>query len=194
MTDTPESAERYVPNLILIGPRASGKTTLARLLAKRLDLPPSDVDYLIQRRAEVPIADLVANAGWDAFRRLESVVLRQLLEHGGRIVSTGGGAVLLPENREMMHQSGFVVYLKGSPEVLAARLRAAPDADSRPPLRPGLSLEDEVAEVLAEREPLYAGCADLVLDAAQSPESLAESIALAYIEAVSPEPDTEAQA
>ena len=109
--------------IYLIGPRASGKTTLGRSLAERLSRPFVDLDAVFLERTGETIAALVAREGWDAFRRRESVILADVAATPGQVVATGGGAVLMPENREVLGK-GLVFYLQAAPERLAERLLA----------------------------------------------------------------------
>jgi len=160
---------RTASPLFLIGPRGSGKTTVGRRLAKRLHVDFLDTDARIVETAGVDVASIVAAKGWEGFRDLESVALDEAcllaLEANGLVIATGGGMVLREANRERMRDAGLVIYLKGDVATLAGRLRRSPLSGQRPALT-DKSLEDEIAQVLAEREPLYQACAHAVLDAA----------------------------
>ena len=149
-------------NIFLIGPRACGKTTVGRALADRLGLSFADTDHELVRGVGMEIADYVEANGWDAFRDREAETLARVAGEGSRVVGCGGGIVLRPENRELL-ATGIVLYLKTAPEVLAERLMRDPNEAQRPSLT-GKSVVDEVREILAERAPLYEGCADIVLD------------------------------
>lgn len=148
-------------NIYLIGPRASGKTTLGRRLAQALDRPFVDLDAVFLERQGESIADLVTREGWDAFRRGEAAILADVAGTPGQVIGTGGGAVLTPENRQILAQ-GLVFYLQASPERLAERLLADMNEAQRPKLTE-LGLKEEIMATLAEREPLYLGCAHAVL-------------------------------
>lgn len=147
--------------IYLIGPRASGKTTLGRRLAERLSRPFVDLDAMFLERTGETIADLVAREGWDAFRRTEAAILAEVGAVPGQVVATGGGAVLLPENREILAK-GLVLYLQAAPERLAERLLADMNEAQRPKLT-AMGLTDEIVATLREREPLYLACAHAVL-------------------------------
>lgn len=162
--------QKYSP-VFLIGPRASGKSSVARLLARHLGRPLFDTDFLVAAEAGCTIAEIVAKEGWDSFREREARVLRAACLSGG-IIATGGGMVLSMANREFMRQQGTVVYLSASPECLHSRL----SADLNPGLRPSLTGNDpleEVRSVLAEREPLYISTAHHILDASLSRKAVA---------------------
>ena len=174
--------------LFLVGLRASGKTSLGILLSERLGFSFTDTDALVVSRAGEEIADLVAREGWPAFRALESEVLAHLCGEGGReggaVVATGGGMVLALENRQRMQENGAVFYLKASPATLVARLDKNPLPGQRPALT-DKSPEEEMREVLSEREPLYLECADLVVSSEFSLELMADSI-IAFLERAAP--------
>jgi len=163
-------------NIYLIGARACGKTTLGRRLSAKLKRPFVDTDQRVLLRTGKTVAEIVAEGGWEAFREAESLVLSEVAVFSGQVVSCGGGIVLRQENREML-LTGRAFYLKAPAEVLAGRLERAPGHAQRPSLT-GAGIKDEVSQVLAEREPLYLGCALVVLRADQPLEALvAEALA-----------------
>ena len=146
-------------NVILTGFMGSGKSTVGQCLAKRLGSRYVDLDALIVSRAGASINDIFARNGEPYFRQLETEAIRSISACKGLVVSTGGGAVISPLNRELLHAAGVVVHLTASIEEIAARL--ASDTE-RPLLREGRSPE-RLAALLAEREPMYAD-ADLRID------------------------------
>ncbi|WP_457570970.1 shikimate kinase AroL [Desulfovulcanus sp.] len=160
-------------DIYLIGPRACGKTTLGQALAHRLDLPFVDTDIYIQDKMGQNISEIVAEKGWDYFRDIEERSFKEISSRGPQVVSTGGGIVLRPANREILKSSKYVFYLHGQVELLARRMRKDNNQELRPALT-NLSLEQEIEEVLREREPLYRQCARLVLDASMSVSELIE--------------------
>lgn len=147
----------------IIGARASGKTTLGRLLAKQLGLGFVDTDTHMLESGGLTVAQVVEREGWEGFRRRESETLRTVTRPR-KVIATGGGMVLAPENREFMARNGTVLYLAAPAEVLAARLAASPKASQRPSLT-GKSPLEEIGDVLREREELYKTTAHHVLDA-----------------------------
>lgn len=141
--------------IFLIGPRASGKTSLGKLLAASLDVNFLDTDQVFTETYGTDIATLVEKEGWPAFRRYESELLETLSrEPGPLVLATGGGIVLAEENRAVMRARGTVFYLAAPAEELAKRLAADPRAGQRPTLT-GQGLVEEVAEVLRQREEMY---------------------------------------
>ncbi len=165
-------------HIFLIGGRASGKTSLARVLADKLGTTWVDTDGLLQERVGESISSLVGREGWDMFRDQETETLRSVCTMPPMIVACGGGMVLRAQNRELL-KSGMVFYLKADPSVLAERLAADPNEPQRPSLT-GKSIDQEMREVMAEREPLYLSCADCVLDSSKPLDELAaEALSLA---------------
>ncbi|MDB5351598.1 MAG: aroK [Planctomycetota bacterium] len=161
--------------LVLIGYRASGKTTVGRHLAEKLGRSFIDLDAEIERRAGRTIADIFEDEGEPAFRSLEERVLREVCrEHPGVVVATGGGAILRESNRCELAKFGIIVWLSAPAEVLVRRLRL--DAQQRPALT-AAGLVDEVPQILKEREPSYRELADVIVDcSARSPEDVAELV------------------
>ena len=148
------------PNLILIGPMGAGKTCIGRRLAERFTLDFVDADQAIVDAAGASIATIFEHSGEAGFRQHERQVIQQLLAGQGRLVSTGGGAVLDPDNRAAIAQRGFVVYLRVS---VAAQLERLARDRTRPLLqRP--DREQVLHDMARARDPLYQELADLTLD------------------------------
>jgi len=145
---------------VLIGYRGAGKSTLARKLKKILKMPLVSTDEELVSRFGKPIAEWVAEGGWDEFRRMEMEVVAEAAAPGGRIVDCGGGVVERAENVECLRRSGVVFYLCGSSRTLARRIHPK---SGRPSLT-GKDPRAEVAEVLARRDPLYRAAAHHVID------------------------------
>lgn len=164
-------------NLYLIGYRGSGKTTVAAELATLLGWQWVDADDEIERRAGKSIKEIFAAEGEPAFRDLETDVIADLAKLDGHVIALGGGAVLREENRKAVRESGKVVWLKAAPHVLHQRIAAdVSTAERRPNLTAAGGLE-EVQRLLAIRDPIYAACADFILEAdSASPAELAGEI------------------
>ena len=143
---------------ILIGLMGSGKSSVGRRLAKRLDIPLIDLDDYIVTKAGRSIPEIFAEQGEEAFRDMESEALREVLGKPA-VVATGGGVVMREENRELLKAHPPVIWLKASPEFLADRI----DGDSnRPLIAAGETLKK--LQALAEvRYPLYEACADYIV-------------------------------
>lgn len=137
-----------------------GKSTVGRLLARRLGVPFEDVDEVIERRAGASVAALFQQAGEVAFRDRESGVLRELLSAGPMVVATGGGSVLRAENRALMRSATVPVYLHASLPELWRRVRR----NSRRPLLQVADPRARLEDMLAERHPLYCEVAMLTVE------------------------------
>ncbi len=143
----------------LIGLPGSGKSTVGRQLARRLQIPFTDADQVLERRIGCPIREFFEREGEEAFRDLEEQVLDELTQQPG-VLSTGGGAVLREVNRQRLHQRGKVVYLKSTPEELMRRLRH----DTQRPLLQVSDPLQRLRELQAARDPLYRETAHFVID------------------------------
>jgi len=151
-------------NVLLIGYRGTGKTTVARHIADRTGWTWLDADVELERRAGKSIAKMFADDGEQAFRDLESQVLADVVELEDTIIALGGGVVGREANRDLIRGRAGVVWLQASPETLHARIEADAVTLER---RPNLTLHgglEEIALLLAKREPWYRECASLVVD------------------------------
>lgn len=150
--------------VILIGYRASGKTTVGRCLAQKLGLPLVDTDKLVEGATGLTIKEMIAQSGWPVFRKKEKEAVQSLEVGGPCVISTGGGVILDEDNRMMLKRLGVVIYLQAPVSDLLDRLtREAGEGETRPALTAG-SLEEETYAVLSQRIPLYEACADFAVD------------------------------
>lgn len=147
-------------NVYFIGYRGSGKSTLAKTLARKTGLASADTDEMIVLNEKRSITEIFRDSGETIFRSLEKKALTDVSLMDKTFVSTGGGIVLDPENRERIKATGKCVYLRADPEILYKRTCRDP---KRPPLS-GSPLMEEILAMLKIREPLYTGMADLILD------------------------------
>ena len=147
-------------NIVLIGYRGTGKSTVGRLLAARLGRTLVSTDAEIVARAKRAIPEIVAQEGWDYFRDLESDICRELASRDQLVIDTGGGAILRPQNVEALKQSGTLFWLTASVETIATRIGGD---NQRPSLTGTKSFVDEVGDVLRERTPKYQAAADHVV-------------------------------
>lgn len=151
-------------NVFLIGYRGTGKSTVARLVAQRWGRAWVDADEWLERRAGRTIREIFASDGEAVFRDLESAVVAELAARDETVIALGGGAILREPNRAAIQGRGLVVWLKALPHTLAARLQHDPSTDQRRPALTSLGGLAEIEQLLAAREPLYAQCADVVID------------------------------
>lgn len=158
-------ASRHVlpGNIVLVGLMGAGKTSVGKALAKRLHKTFVDTDHEIERVTGVGIPLIFEIEGEDGFRARETRLLAQLLEQTNMVLATGGGIVKAEENRRLLHGSGTVVYLRASVEDLWTRTRH----DRNRPLLQTPDPRARLAELYAERDPLYRDVADLIVDTGQ---------------------------
>src|SRR5215813_9638161 len=160
-------------NIFLVGLMGAGKTSIGKLLAKRLGKAFLDSDQEIERATGVKIHVIFEIEGEPGFRLRESRMLEDLVQGGNIVLATGGGAVLSPQNRKLLARNGIVIYLRAGVSDLWSRTR---HDRNRPLLRtaePLLKLE----QLYAERDPLYREIADIIVDTGkQSLGSLAHQL------------------
>ena len=173
-----------MPRLFLVGYRATGKTTVGRLVAAQLNLKFVDADSHLEAKTGKSVRDLFRDDGEGAFRDLESATLGELATAevwNDHVVSTGGGVVIRPVNRAYLRR-GFVARLTASAATIHARMTA--DAElhgARPNHTAGGGLR-EVEALLAEREAWYREVADVTVETeGRSPEAVADAIVTAYL-------------
>lgn len=153
----------------LIGPRGSGKTTVANRLSNLTGWPVVGTDDAIEKNAGRSITEIVSAGGWSSFRVLEKQALAACLDECERVtdpgkgvfLDTGGGLILDENSRRLLHEKTQVIYIHAPAEVLAARIA---DGADRPPLTNGADPVTEMKLIFAERDPLYLSIADLELD------------------------------
>lgn len=166
-------------NIILIGYMGCGKTTVGRHLAKLESAIFLDTDERIEEKQERSISDIFARDGETAFRDMETDYLKELIRFRkeGLIISTGGGMPVREENRKLLQELGFVVYLKAAPETVYERIKD----DTRRPL---LQCEDPLArirEMMERRSAAYESTAHYIIEVdPYSQQELAEIIRERY--------------
>ncbi|MDP2872603.1 MAG: 3-dehydroquinate synthase [Bacillota bacterium] len=154
-------------NVVLIGFMAAGKGSVARELAALLGRPWVDTDDLVAAAAGETIPHIFARRGEQGFRRYEAEAVRAAACARQTVIATGGGAVLDARNVRLLKESGRVVWLHAATDAILERTGAGTPAGADRPLLAGLSRGDaagRVASLLAQREPAYAGAADMLVD------------------------------
>ena len=160
-----KSVKNDKQSIVLIGMPSSGKTTVGRILAEKCGKQLADTDEYIVRKIGMPISDFFAKHGEAEFRKIEQETVAELSATGGRIIATGGGAVLDAENVRALKQNGVLVFLDRRPENLIA-------TDDRPLASRRSALE----KLYAERYDIYCAAAELHIDANTTPEAEADAI------------------
>lgn len=159
-------ADAQKTNLILIGYRGSGKTTVGRAAATRLGYQFVDTDDWIVAEAGTTIAEIFTAEGESGFRDREAAAVARASALTRCVISAGGGAILRTDNVERMRRSGFVVWLTAPAEVLCRRIEGDASTGASRPALTGLSGLAEVRAVLSSREATYRRAADVSVDAA----------------------------
>ena len=160
-------------SIFLIGMMGAGKTTVGRLLAQSIGFEFIDVDREIESRSGVRIPTIFEIEGEDGFRRREAALLDELTGRERLVLATGGGAILDPQSRQRLRERGLVIYLRASStRSIAGPGRTVRGRCCRPTIRV-LRIE----QLLAEREPLYAETAHLIVQsAASNPKRLVQRL------------------
>ena len=160
-------------NVFLIGPMGSGKTAVGKQLARLLDAPFYDSDAEIERRTGVDISFIFEKEGEAGFRQRERETIEALTQMEPVVLATGGGAILLPENRQCLAKRGAVVYLEASVEQQVNRVRHA----RHRPLLVNVDPEIKLRQLMSERAALYTEIADMtVATDGRKVQSVAEEI------------------
>ena len=144
-------------NILLIGFMGTGKSTISRRLHKLLKMREVDTDAIIVEREGMSISDIFAEKGEEAFRNMETDLLRELKKERNLIISCGGGMALRDENAAIMKEAGTVVWLTAKPETILKRV----EHDDRRPLLRGNKNVPFIENLLNQRYPKYKAAADL---------------------------------
>lgn len=152
--------------IILIGYMGAGKTTLGKMLAREMVLDFIDLDCYIENRYRKTVSALFQERGEDGFRLLEQRMLHEVAEFEDVLISSGGGTPCFFDNMQYMKQQAVTVYLKASPDVLAAHLRMGKQQRPLIAQKNDDELMAYIRESLEQREPYYSQ-ADLVFDIAR---------------------------
>ena len=152
-------------NIVLIGYRGTGKSTVARLLGKRLRRPVVSTDAEVIARAKLSIPEIVEQSGWDHFRNLESAVCQSLTDKDELVIDTGGGVILRDENVAALKAHGVTVWLTAEVPTIVSRIGRD---TQRPSLSGTKTFVEEIEEILNTRGPKYKAAADYVIPTDQS--------------------------
>ncbi|MFH0731092.1 MAG: shikimate kinase [Pseudomonadota bacterium] len=142
-------------NIFLIGYRCTGKSTVGRGVAEKLNWKFVDADAELVSDQGCSIAQIVTQCGWEAFRRIEKSVLARLCESDNQIIATGGGVVLDGENVRCMKKNGPVIWLRASAETIYNRMTRDENTIASRPALTDKKTWDEILDTISERQPLY---------------------------------------
>ena len=148
-------------NIVLIGMRGAGKSTVGNILAKKLAKEYIQTDDEIAKQEKMTIADLVAKKGWEYFRIIESEVVKKIADKDNCIITTGGGVIIRKENIDALKVHGTLFYLEASLETLVERIG---DDPNRPSLTGRESRLEDMREVLRQRKKLYEEASDKIIE------------------------------
>ena len=153
-------------SIVLIGYRGCGKTSIGRKLADRLWQPFVDTDDLVVRKAGKSIKAIFEQDGEERFRQLEAEVIKEVAKLEEHVIALGGGGATREENVKVLRDAGHkLIYLRCEPHELFRRIQLDPNTGtSRPPLTSRGGGIEEIAAVMAEREPAYRAAAQAELD------------------------------
>ena len=148
-------------NIVLVGPMGSGKTTIGRRLAENLKVDFYDADHEIIDKTGVSIDHIFDLEGEEGFRKRESKVLKELCNKSNIVLATGGGAVLLEENRSIIKKAGSVIYLSSSVDQI---LRRTAKSKTRPLLENSKNRRQTISNIIDSRDPLYREVATIIIN------------------------------
>lgn len=148
-------------NIVFIGMRGSGKSTIAKLLGKKLGRKVIEMDQQIVGKENMSIPEIVAKHGWDYFREKEANMAQTISKLANVVISASGGVVLKQTSIKALRKTGTLIYLRANPETLVKRIGIDPN---RPPLTGQKSLLEEVTQILSERKMLYETSANVIID------------------------------
>lgn len=154
-------------NIFFIGLMGAGKTTIGKLLAKHLNKEFYDTDVEIEKRTGVKIPVIFDLEGEAGFRKRETELIQELTLHNNIVMATGGGAVIAPQNQQLLKAHGTVIYLRANVNELWYRTRN----DKHRPLLQNVDIHAKLEQLYAERNPIYTQTAHYIVDTGNQPVS-----------------------
>jgi shikimate kinase len=148
-------------NIVLTGMRGSGKSTIAKMLAGKMNRSFIDMDSLIVKKVGMPLPEFVKKNGWKTFRDKETEVTLETADLTNTIIATGGGVILRKQNVDALKKNGKFVFLKTSIQTMIKRIG---EDKNRPALTNKKTMEEELEEVWKERKNLYEQSADSIIE------------------------------
>jgi shikimate kinase len=151
-------------NIVLIGYRGTGKTSVGMALSKRLGRDFCDTDDYIEKRLKMPIREMVAREGWTFFRAKEKEAIHEVSCFKDYVIAAGGGVVLDAENVKHLKKNGIVVLLEATTTTILERMHRDKMTEQQRPSLTGKDPYEEIEEVLEFRKPLYQKAMDFSVD------------------------------
>jgi shikimate kinase len=151
-------------NIVLIGYRCTGKSSVGKLLAFELERDFLDTDQLVETFSKESIEEIVERQGWEYFRNIEKKIIKKVSEKEDKIIATGGGVVADEENLQNLRKNGFLIWLKADRDTIGKRMGDDRRSGSVRPSLTGDHPEDEIGKVLRIREPYYKKAGNMEVD------------------------------
>ena len=172
----------HKPNLVLSGFMGTGKSTIGRILAQRLNMRFADTDTYIEGEAGMTVSEIFRVHGEPAFREMEHDMCKRLSHRHNHVIATGGGALVNPASRAALERTGVLILLTCDQRTLLQRLQESAHRGERPLLRH--DLEEAIASILQQREPVYSTIALKVDTTRLTPEQAADAASELYLASV----------
>jgi len=146
--------------VVLIGHRATGKSSVGKALAEKLQVSFYDTDDLIETASGCSIREIVEKEGWPCFRNMEKKMIGKLADLPEAVIATGGGAVMDRENEAVLKKIGVIVWLNADVETIVERIQNDLNSFEKRPVLSGQDVLEETEAILKERKPVYSRLAD----------------------------------
>ena len=154
-------------NIVLTGLRGSGKSTIGKLLAQKLDWDFIDIDTKIEKEENMTIKNIVELRGWEYFRAVENKVTKEISKTDKTVISTGGGTIIDKDNEKELKKNGKIIYLYVKPEVCAKRIK---NSKNRPALEEENDVFEELKYTYRKRNDRYIKSANKIFHRTENPE------------------------
>lgn len=151
-------------NIVLIGYRCTGKTSVGKAISERLGKAVVDTDDYLEKKAGRPIGNMVEKEGWDFFRDREREAIREITASDDLVIAAGGGVVLDQENVINLKRNAVLILLEATNETILQRMGADDKTEQQRPSLTGKSPLEEIEEVLEIRRPYYQQAMDFSVD------------------------------
>jgi shikimate kinase len=163
--------------IFLIGYRCTGKTTLGKILAHRLNFDFIDTDRLIEQSLGLTIREIIEKHGWEKFRQIEKKTLLNTKKNKNTIIATGGGIIIDHDNQQFIKKNGLCVWLDADIKTIMTRLNTDHKTKTLRPALTDKDLFEETNEIVKKRNPLYKKTAHIKIDTSfNTPEEIVNII------------------